>query len=653
MPYPIIIRHDKAGEATGAPLDLAEALTGEWSFDAHIVQYEGTVRRNKADVNASNPLVLTCEFYDFDNKELPEPERAAWAESCLAKLPPDFTGYRTSGGFRAVTLCEPFEVKDAETWEDWRQRHGGRAEALGAILGAAPDHSTDEPNRLFRLPGATRDDGKPSYTQLYGEIGFSTLAPAPYERRKASETYTDGDARHSKVGAAFVAAGLVQRKDGQKLVVTCPWVHEHSGKNASGTFVDDTEDHFGHFVCSHSHCVDAKRHSLEALAELSGRAAVREELSRWPEPRTPEELLRGFVRLEDAAPAAKAEVSIEVSGRFIGWQGLMEPMGEVPWLIKDLEMCPGRPPMLISDSGVGKTWTLQAMALAVATGQPVFGRFPCRKAPVLHLSLDSGLRATKVRYQRLARGMGISQADVVVFPHRLPLTDSKGVFLRKGLEEIAKEVERGKYGLVILDSLASLCAGIDENSTDIGEPLRATTDDECVWLWAHHTTKSGEGYRGSGAIKAAAGAVYVGTRDGEQRIWTPLKASEEHESGDLPTFQTQWHVDADGGARIVALEPEQENHDSSTSSSQKAAWEMLKVIERKGSASATELLTAAGAAPGVKGRARTRANEVLGSLAQIGLIVNVAGEKYILAAGVEVPRAAHQIQVSDEAARRK
>jgi hypothetical protein len=333
--------------------------------------------------------------------------------------------------------------------------------------------------------------------------------------------------------------------------------------------------------------------------------------------------------------------------RFVDWDGLMTPLGEVPWLVKELELCPGRPPMFISDSGVGKTWTLQALALAVATGQPVFGRFPCRKGPVLHLSRDSGLRATKARYQRLARGMGIDRADVVVFPHAMPLTDKTGAFQRKGFEEVAREAERGGYSLVILDSLTALCVGIDENSTDIGEPLRTTTDDACVWLWAHHTTKNGEGYRGSGAIKAAAGTVYVGQRDGDRRIWTPMKASEEHEGGTLPTFETVWEVDEDGGARILAKADE--GLVVKVNEAQRMAWEMLKLVELRGKASAKELKMAAGVTPDVKGRILQRANAVLAALAHPagGLLASVEGDKYILAAGVQVPRAAHQIDVQN------
>jgi hypothetical protein len=450
--------------------------------------------------------------------------------------------------------------------------------------------------------------------------------------------HATGIAAGTLIGAEFDKRGMVARDCGTKLDVVCPWAKEHKSGGELG-FVYYTEDGLGKFGCAHGACKG--RGSAEAFEYFDGtpRAGIPEPLS-FTNGQAGEEATHTVTGGEPVAQPVKA-------ARFIGWPDLMTPMGEVPWLVRELEICPGRPPMFISDSGVGKTWTLQALALAVASGQPVFGRFACRQGPVLHLSRDSGLRATKARYQRLARGMGIDRADVVVFPHSLPLTDKMGAFQRKGFEEVAKEAERGKYALVILDSLAALCPGIDENSTDIGEPLRATTDDECVWLWAHHTTKSGEGYRGSGAIKAAAGSIYVGTRDGERRIWSPLKASEEHESGDLPKFETEWQCDEDGGARIVA-KSEDDGPVSKVSEAQRQAWEMLKLVELRGKASTRELLASAGITSDVKGRVRQRANSVLAALAHPagGLLASVEGDKYVLAAGVTVPRAAHQIEVS-------
>lgn len=638
MKHPILKKRTAGGEGiASAPFDVA--ITHPWDFDAYIVQYVGAYRLNKAHVD-EEPMHMTVELYDFDTPgHAAVTEHVDWACSALERLPEGFQGCLTAGGFRAWTLrAEPFVIDSPERWEEWRAYHAGRAQALGLAIGAAPDEATDDPGRLFRLPNVVREDGKPCYPELVGELGVSTLAPLPVAVRSATAV-SAGSARASMLGECFEALGWVRQVEETKLTVRCPWAHEHSGDELAVVYADESE--MGKFHCGHTHC--AGRYTNDVIEVIKATPSAAAVLDRWlytaEEPSSSgDEPLPKVAGGEPVSQPVKA-------ARFIGWPDLMTPMGEVPWLVKELEICPGRPPLFISDSGVGKTWTLQALALAVATGQPVFGRFPCRQGPVLHLSRDSGLRATKARYQRLARGMGIDRADVVVFPHSLPLTDKMGAFQRKGFEEVAREAERGGYALVILDSLAALCPGIDENSTDIGEPLRATTDDACVWLWAHHTTKSGEGYRGSGAIKAAAGSIYVGTRDGERRIWKALKASEEHESGDLPTFETEWQCDEGGGARIVAKMDG--GPVTKVNEAQRAAWEMLKLVELHGKASTRELLAAAGLTSDVKGRARQKINAVLASLAHPagGLLTSVEGDKYILSAGVQVPRAAHQIQV--------
>lgn len=634
MKHPILKKRTPGQEGiASAPFDVA--LSHAWDFDAYVVQYTGAVRLNKSDV-ASTPMHMAVELYDFDT---PGHEAVTshvdWAVSALERLPEGFQGCLTAGGFRVWTLREtPYLINDGESWETWRAYHAGRAEALGKAIGAEPDHATDDPGRLFRLPNVQREDGKPCYPELVGDLGIATMAALPWEVRSATEV-SAGPALDTFLGQLFAQLGGIHTDGGEKLTVQCPWAEEHSGDSLAVVY--STEDGIGKFHCGHTHC--AGRFTNDVIEKRRGLAP--ELFARWllaegPSSSGDEE----FPTVSGGEPVSQPVKKT----RFIPWADLMTPMGEVPWLVKDLEICPGRPPLFISDSGVGKTWTLQALALAVASGQPVFGRFPCRQGPVLHLSRDSGLRATKARYQRLARGMGISRADVVVFPHSLPLTDKMGAFQRKGFEEVAKEAERGGYALVILDSLAALCPGIDENSTDIGEPLRATTDDACVWLWAHHTTKSGEGYRGSGAIKAAAGSIYVGTRDGERRIWKALKASEEHESGDLPTFETEWQCDEDGGARIVA-KSEDGGLVTRVNEAQRAAWEMLKLVELRGKASTRELLASAGITSDVKGRIRQRANAVLAALSHPagGLLTSVEGDKFILSAGVTVPRAAHQI----------
>lgn len=621
MKHPILSKNTPGGSEGFASMPFEEALSYPWQCDAYVVQYLGRERRNKESIHSENPLIFPVELYDFDTPGHADViDHWDWANDALDALPPGFQGCLTAGGFRVWTLrAEEFVVHDGESWEAWRAYHAGRADALGAIIGATPDHATDDPGRLFRLPNVKRGDGKPCYPELVGSLGVATLAPLPTLPRKASAA-SEGSAASTLLGECFKALGWIRQSSEEKLTVRCPWAHEHTGDELAVVYA---EGETGKFHCGHSHCQG--RYTNEAIEAIKGMPAVEEVLKRWLYiQETMAEIKTEFVKR--LTPTVLAP-SGDKPPRFIDWGGINAPLGEVPWLVEALELCPGRPPMFISDSGVGKTWTLQSLALSIASGLPVFGRFPCRKGPVLHLSRDSGLRATKVRYQRLARGMGIDRADIMVFPHSLPLTDKMGTFQRKGFEEVAKEAERGGYALVILDSLAALCPGIDENSTEIGDPLRATVDDSCVWLWAHHTTKDGGGYRGSGAIKAAAGAIYMGTKaaPGAPVVWKPVKASEEHESGDLPTFQTEWQVDADGGSRIVAIDvpmPDRPEVVTPEQTTDRIRQDVLAKIRADGPASANLI------SESVRGKA-IRVREVLKEMTHEGILTS-DGRRYHL-----------------------
>lgn len=474
-----------------------------------------------------------------------------------------------------------------------------RAPHQPAFLPTCPEGSAVE----LRLVKQTDVPGGLDWTRL-----IDMTAPVVF-------VYADGEAASTILGAEFHARGLVSADRGNKLDVVCPWAGEHvSGGDLGYLYV--TDDGLGKYGCAHGAC---KGRGSPDVYELWG---------------------LGGDTLPKAEEGAQEPPRVE-GGRFVRGPELALEQPPPDWLIEGLEICPGRPPLLTADPSAGKTWSLQSIALSVAHGLPVFERFPCRKGPVLHVSLDSGLAATKRRYQKLARGMGVSleATDIAVFPHRVILTDARGTFQRKGLKEINDEVARGGYVLVILDSLSAICAGLDENSTEIAEPLAATKDESCVWWWAHHNAKNG-GYRGSSAIRAAAGAHWTLTTAGDNRRWENVKPSEDHDGGALEPFETEWIVDG-SGARIVAVDASDIHGDSEANEVQKAQWEMLHLLTVRGSASYTDLLGVAGAVPGVKGRVRRRAIAVLTTMANpaTGLICNVSGEKYVLAPGVLCPRA--------------
>lgn len=646
LKHPILKKRTPGGESA-ARASFTVAINHPWEFDAYIVQYTGDKRLNKEHV-AAEPMNMVVELYDFDTPgHAAVTDHVDWVIGALERLPPGFQGCATAGGFRVWTeRAEPFVIKDGETWEEWRAYHAGRAEALGKAIGAEPDHATDDPGRLFRLPNVQREDGKPCYPDLIGELGVATLEPLPWARRAATSA-SSGAAALTMLGECFEALGWVRQDGHEKLTVRCPWAHEHSKGGDDLAVVYATEDGVGKFHCGHTHCDG--RHSDAAIEAIKGNPAVAEVLDRWLYKEEADEgpsFSEPSPLVTDSEPEAqnpKPEPRKDLP--WVTGAALAEPVGPVRWLIPALEIAPGRTPMIAADSGAGKSWSVQSIALSVATGMPVFGEFECRKGPVLHIAEDSDIDAVRDRYQRLARGMGLSLAelDLAVYGRRFSMTDSKGNFQLEALKPIQMAITSAKAVLVIVDSLATTCVGLDENGPEIAQPLYATRDREVTWLWTHHTNKSGESYRGSSALKAACGAMWAVTKEGEDgpRVWENVKHAERTETKNrLAGFATAWD-----GQRISVVKSAEASKAGSERACDRAQHAMLRLLEAQGKADKAALMRAAGGTTGRTGAVNRAVFDFLANPLG-GQITQVERGKFVLAAGVVVPKQAHDLKVT-------
>src|SRR5689334_1718593 len=90
-----------------------------------------------------------------------------------------------------------------------------------------------------------------------------------------------------------------------------------------------------------------------------------------------------------------------------------EQVFETPFVLPDaliphLQLARGRPMGIVGPPGAGKNDFAQALALSCATHSAAFGLFPTtRAARILHITWDMGDWATRIRYRRLANGMGL------------------------------------------------------------------------------------------------------------------------------------------------------------------------------------------------------------------------------------------------------
>jgi hypothetical protein len=201
----------------------------------------------------------------------------------------------------------------------------------------------------------------------------------------------------------------------------------------------------------------------------------------------------------------------------LGWDALSTQLPPIPWLCKELGLAPGAPAMVAGYGFSGKTVSLQAMAIAVASGGKAWGRFEVGSGSVLHVDYEQGRHLTQARYQRLAVAAGVwselaGRLEVVSLP---PVhLDADGAIEKlKGLCE-------GKR-LCIIDSLKAAFPTADENSSDVrkwlDQLLAVSESTGCVIVVIHHARKPQKdaqggaktAIRGSGAIFDACASILV------------------------------------------------------------------------------------------------------------------------------------------------
>lgn len=201
---------------------------------------------------------------------------------------------------------------------------------------------------------------------------------------------------------------------------------------------------------------------------------------------------------------------------------IFEPRPPIEYLIGPLDICAGAPSLVAGYGYSGKTICLQAAALSIAFGEPVWGSFAARKGRVLHLDYEQGERLTSVRYQRLAAAKLITPDEL---GDRLTLVSFPQWTLDSGRAERTLKTKCEGFDLVLVDSLRASAPTLDENDSSVRGILdmlnRVSQATGAAFIVIHHARKPvGNGrdrnaggarmaIRGSGAIFDACSSVLV------------------------------------------------------------------------------------------------------------------------------------------------
>jgi hypothetical protein len=201
-----------------------------------------------------------------------------------------------------------------------------------------------------------------------------------------------------------------------------------------------------------------------------------------------------------------------------------DPTYLIDGILPDNSFC-----MLYGESGCGKSFIALSMGLHVAAGHPWFGR-TVRKGTVLYFAME-GLRGRfngRVRAHQIKHNF--RAADIRYSDDDFNLLDQTDML------ELGPVISKFKPRLIILDTLARLTPGADENSAgQMGLAVAAIksimVDTGASVIVVHHTRKSGNVERGSSALRAAVDVMIECSRTEEallvKLVCTKMKDAEE------------------------------------------------------------------------------------------------------------------------------
>jgi len=219
---------------------------------------------------------------------------------------------------------------------------------------------------------------------------------------------------------------------------------------------------------------------------------------------------------------------------------LVGQVTRVEYLCKELGIRDGRPSLWTADARCGKSTLAASVALAVASGRPLWGKLKVGKGDVLYVAGED-LEGVARTWKRLALDQQISIPDGLHVTDILRLAGPKCNFdhLRQALSA---------HKLVIFDTLRSLSreAGVEENDPKFADGLytldKAAEGTGCNVIVLHHNNKSGRS-NGTAALFGAAGNHIELTRD-EETCVTKGYAAGTRDGLSLRSFQVEANLNS-------------------------------------------------------------------------------------------------------------
>lgn len=179
----------------------------------------------------------------------------------------------------------------------------------------------------------------------------------------------------------------------------------------------------------------------------------------------------------------------------------LQPQPPIEWIVDNL-ISAGSVSLIVGESGSKKTWAMLDMAVCVALGT-LWLNFTTVQGTTLIIDEDNGERKLSGRINKILTAHQAPESTPLYYVSLSAFDFGKA----DDIDELRSLITRKNVHLVIVDTLAGIMPGCDENSVKDVQPIflslrRLAERTEAAIILIHHTNKIGN-YRGSSALKAA------------------------------------------------------------------------------------------------------------------------------------------------------
>ncbi len=222
---------------------------------------------------------------------------------------------------------------------------------------------------------------------------------------------------------------------------------------------------------------------------------------------------------DDAAVGRLASVSLSKNGtseanihlKSVRADQLIKEAVEPAWQIEGILPMAGSM-VIVADAGVGKTWLIQDLAIAVDQGLKWIGHFQATQGKVLVIDEENANTLIKARLRKLLRGSGLTQDGTEL---NIQFLTANGINLSNHsyVEKLQSILKTMRPDLVIVDALVRIHTNNENDAGEMASLFRIfknwINEYGCSFVFCHHQRKPGlsgnspaNRYRGSSEIKA-------------------------------------------------------------------------------------------------------------------------------------------------------